>query len=246
MRAVAHATPQLIAPGLVIESGEIRMLTQENRADVERYFQKHLPPTGSVRLLTFASKKERVSCVYCEDVKQLAEELAELSRGRVSAEHHWVEDSPELVERLKVRQTPATVVTNGESSLALKFYGLPGGYEFTALLEDIVDAMGGPSRLGSDTVAALQNLAAPARIQVFVTPTCPYCPRAVRMAHQFSLSNPTMIDAEMVESMEFPELANQYSVMAVPKIVVNDRIQFEGALPESDFLEQVLEAARSA
>ena len=221
------------------------MLTQENRADVERYFQKHLPPTGSVRLLTFASKKDRLSCVYCEDVKQLAEELAELSHGRVSAEHHWVEDSPEVVERLKVRQTPATVVTNGESSLALKFYGLPGGYEFTALLEDIVDAMGGPSRLGSDTVAALQNLAAPTRIQVFVTPTCPYCPRAVRMAHQFSLSNPTMIDAEMVESMEFPELANQYSVMAVPKVVVNDRIDFEGALPESDFLEQVLAAARS-
>ena len=34
-----------------------------------------------------------------------------------------------------------------------------------------------------------------------------------------------------------------YQVMAVPKIVMNDRVQFEGALPEAQFLEAVLRAA---
>ena len=220
------------------------MLNQENRAEVERYFQKYLPPKGEAKLLTFASQKERSTCVYCEDVKQLAEELAELSHGRITAEHHWVEESRELADHLKVRRTPATVVTDGGSGLALKFYGLAGGYEFTALLEDIVDAMNGTPRLNTETVAALQKLTVPPQIQVFVTPTCPYCTKAVRMAHQFAQSNPKMIDAEMIESMEFPALADQYSVMAVPKVVVNDRVQFEGALPEPDFLEQVIEAAR--
>lgn len=220
------------------------MLNQENRAEVERYFQKYLPPQGEAKLLTFASKTERLTCTYCEDVQRLAEELAELSHGRISAEHHWIEESRELVDRLKVRRTPATVVTDGGSGLALKFYGLPGGYEFTALLEDIVDAMRGEPRLSSDTIAALRSLTVPTQIQVFVTPTCPYCPKAVRMAHQFSQSNPKVIDAEMVESMEFPALADQYSVMAVPKVVVNERVQFEGALSEPDFLQQVIEAAR--
>lgn len=220
------------------------MLNQENRSEVERYFQKYLPPKGEAKLLTFAPQKEGAECAYCEDARQLAQELAELSHGRLTAEHHWIEESPELVERLKIRQTPATVVTDGVSGLALKFYGLPSGYEFTALLEDIVDAMSGAPRLRPETVEALRKITAPTRIQVFVTPTCPYCPKAVRMAHQFSQSNPKMVDAEMVESMEFPALAEQYSVMAVPKVVVNDRVEFEGALPEHDFLEQVIEAGR--
>jgi hypothetical protein len=46
-----------------------------------------------------------------------------------------------------------------------------------------------------------------------------------------------------VEANEFPDLAQRYGVMAVPKTVVNDRIGFEGALPEASFVDQVLRAA---
>ncbi|MBI2528267.1 MAG: thioredoxin family protein [Candidatus Rokubacteria bacterium] len=50
------------------------------------------------------------------------------------------------------------------------------------------------------------------------------------------------ITAECIEATEFPELSQRYRVMAVPKIVINDRVQFEGALPEGEFLGKVLEA----
>jgi len=46
-----------------------------------------------------------------------------------------------------------------------------------------------------------------------------------------------------IEATEFPELARAYRVMAVPKVVINDRVQFEGALPESQFLDAVVRAA---
>ncbi len=49
-----------------------------------------------------------------------------------------------------------------------------------------------------------------------------------------------------IEATEFPELSRAYRVMAVPKIVMNDRVEFEGALPEKDFLAAVLTAAGSA
>ncbi|HSE96340.1 MAG TPA: thioredoxin family protein, partial [Methylomirabilota bacterium] len=42
---------------------------------------------------------------------------------------------------------------------------------------------------------------------------------------------------------EFPDLAQRYSVMAVPKTVINDRASFEGALPETQFVDAVLRAA---
>ncbi len=221
------------------------MLDEENRAEITKYFEKHLPPAGTARLITFGTKKGKLECMYCDEVKQLAEELAAVSKGRVTAEHHAIEDDRELADRLKVRRTPATVVSDPDLRYALKFYGLPGGYEFTAVLEDIVDVIAGAAKLAPKTTESLHGIGSPAHIQVFVTPTCPYCPAAVRMAHRFSLSNPEQIDAEMVESMEFPALADRYTVMAVPKIVVNDRVEFEGALPEGQFLEQVVEATKA-
>lgn len=58
--------------------------------------------------------------------------------------------------------------------------------------------------------------------------------------------NPKVIDAEMVESMEFPELAGRYSVMAVPRVVISDNVEFERALPEKVFLYKVKEALRAS
>ena len=52
-----------------------------------------------------------------------------------------------------------------------------------------------------------------------------------------------LIRADMVESSEFPQLAVKYSVMAVPKTVVNERVSLEGALPESELLDALLQAS---
>ena len=51
------------------------------------------------------------------------------------------------------------------------------------------------------------------------------------------------VRATAIEATEFPDLSRAYRVMAVPKVVINDRVQFEGALPEREFLAAVLEAA---
>jgi hypothetical protein len=51
------------------------------------------------------------------------------------------------------------------------------------------------------------------------------------------------VRATAIEATEFPDLSRAYSVMAVPKVVINDRVQFEGALPEREFLDAVLQAA---
>ena len=49
--------------------------------------------------------------------------------------------------------------------------------------------------------------------------------------------------AECIEANEFPEISQRYQVMAVPKVVINDRVEFEGAFPEPEFLKAVLQAA---
>ncbi len=52
-----------------------------------------------------------------------------------------------------------------------------------------------------------------------------------------------MIRALMVETAEFPELTKRYNVVGVPRTVINDRLQFDGAPSEEAFATKVLEAS---
>ena len=63
----------------------------------------------------------------------------------------------------------------------------------------------------------------------------------MRLAQHMSIAS-DRVRSECVEANEFPELSQRYQVMAVPKIVINDRVEFEGAIPERDFVNAVLQA----
>jgi alkyl hydroperoxide reductase subunit AhpF len=74
-----------------------------------------------------------------------------------------------------------------------------------------------------------------------VTPTCPYCPRAVILAHHMAFAS-QRVTADMVEATEFPELSARYHVMGVPRSVINENVHQEGAVPEPMLLAKLREA----
>ena len=63
----------------------------------------------------------------------------------------------------------------------------------------------------------------------------------MRLAQHMAVAS-ERVRATAIEATAFPELSRAYQVMGVPKVVINDRVQFEGALPEKDFLGAVLQA----
>jgi Thioredoxin domain len=63
----------------------------------------------------------------------------------------------------------------------------------------------------------------------------------VRLAHHLAIAS-DLIRGDCIEANEFPDLSQRYMVMAVPKTVINERAAFEGALPEAQFVDQVLQA----
>lgn len=67
----------------------------------------------------------------------------------------------------------------------------------------------------------------------------------MRLAQHMAVAS-DKITAIAIEATEFPDLSRAYRVMAVPKVVINDRVEFEGALPERQFLDAVLRAASPA
>jgi len=210
------------------------LLKKEDREFLENKFERELE--NKVRIILF---KEKDNCEFCKTAEQLVEEVSSTSTKLIK-EVYDIDENAELASRWRVDKVPA-ILLFGEKEYGVRFFGLPSGYEFSTFIEDIVDISKNTSRLTPKTKEVVRKIEKPVHIQVFVTPSCPYCPRAVRLAHQFAIEN-TLITGDMIEALEFQELSNKYNVLAVPKTVINDQIFFEGAVPETLFLQQVLKA----
>lgn len=189
-----------------------------------------------VRLVLFTQAFE---CGYCKETHQLLEELSGLN-PLLKLEVHQFESDREAVDKFGVDKIPAIVVM-GEKDYGIRFYGIPAGYEFSSLLSAILMVSTGIVKLGDDTRAFLKSLAKPVHLQVFVTPTCPYCPQAVILAHQMAYASDKVI-ADMVEVSEFPHLAQKYNVQGVPRTTINENWFQEGAAPEQLIIAKIKES----
>lgn len=65
------------------------------------------------------------------------------------------------------------------------------------------------------------------------------------LAHQMAIEFPN-VKADIIEANEFPELSSRYAVSAVPKTVINDKVEFIGAVPEQQFLAAIQQAVDGA
>ncbi len=210
------------------------MLSDKDRRFLEDYLKKGLTGPVTIKLFT-----QTISCQFCRETQQLMEEVAALS-DKIELQVYNLITDKEVAEAYGIRRIPAAVVM-GAKDYGIRFYGIPSGYEFNTLIEDIVAVSNDAHGLPEEVLAQLAQVQEPVHMQVFITPTCPYCPAAVRAAHALAMAS-DQITADMVESVEFPQLANRYGVMAVPKTVINEKTELEGAAPASLVVAKVLEA----
>jgi glutaredoxin-like protein len=184
-----------------------------------------------VNLKYFTQENE---CLYCKETRELLSEVKE-SSDKIRLEiFDFVKDQSKA-ESYGVDKIPAIIVMD-ERDYGIKFYGIPAGYEFGSLVEAIKMVSTGETSLQSETKKFLDKLNKDVHLQVFVTPTCPFCPGAVILAHKIAYYC-LRIKADMVEATEFPHLAQKYSVMGVPKTVINETEFLEGAAPETNIIE---------
>jgi predicted DsbA family dithiol-disulfide isomerase len=54
------------------------------------------------------------------------------------------------------------------------------------------------------------------------------------------------VRADIIEANEFPELSRRYGVSGVPKTIINDAVEFVGAVPEAQFVEAIQQAVGKA
>ena len=127
--------------------------------------------TGPVKLVNFTQSTNALECVMCAETRALVEEIAPLAPdGKLSVEvHDFVTDTAD-VDAYKVDKIPAIAVV-GAKDYGIRFYGIPSGYEFSSLMDDILTVSKGESGLSSATKAAAAKIAKLVHMQVYVTPT---------------------------------------------------------------------------
>jgi glutaredoxin-like protein len=210
------------------------LLKEKDRQHLIKEFAALQAP---VKILVFTQEME---CDYCSDTRLIAEEVASLSDKIALEIYDFVADQ-QIVEQYKIDKIPALVMMRGgdqPKDYGIRYYGIPAGYEFSTLVSDILMVSRGDSGLAADTKAYLAALKKPLHLQVFVTPTCPYCPPAVHLAHQLAFES-DLVRADMVEAIEFPHLSHRYHVQGVPRTVINETAHLEGAAPEGMLLAKI-------
>ncbi len=210
------------------------LLSNEDREVIRNEWFKDLK--NEIEILFF----EKDECQTCDTIKEILGELSELE-PKISYEVLKSDDTK--AKEYGVDKAPALVMKEkGGEDKGVKFYGLPAGHEFVSLLSSIKMIGEGKADLQDSTIEKLKGLGdKQIHIQVFITLSCPYCPNAVIMAHKMAYAMPN-IKADMINAEEFFELSNKFGVSAVPRVVINDNHYFEGALPEDNYVEEILKA----
>jgi len=125
----------------------------------------------AVTLLCFTSAAK---CEYCEETVQLLTEVVALS-DLLALEVHDLDQEGELANQYHVDKAPGIVIAGGRQKeiidFGIRYYGVPAGSEFGALINDLVTVSKRKSGLNEETRAFLDALKEPVHLMVFSTPT---------------------------------------------------------------------------
>ena len=187
-----------------------------------------------VRIVMFT---QEVECRFCSDTRQLVQELATLN-DKIKVEVYDFVANADKAKELGIDKIPALAII-GKKDYGVRIYGIPYGYELQTLISAVIGVSNGKTDLSDKTKTILADVKSPVHIQVFVTLTCPHCPAAASIAHKLAIES-DMIKADVIDSSEFAVLAQKYAVIGVPKIIINEKVEFVGAFNEDLFAEHVL------
>ena len=144
------------------------LLNEEILEQVKEVFRQLKEP---VQVLFFTQKTH---CDYCEETRQLIEEVVTLS-DKLGLSVYDLDENAEVALKYKVDKAPGLVLAGREGEeiidFGVRYAGIPAGHEFSSLIHDLILISGRDSRLDQKTRDFLGGLTQPVSLQVFVTPT---------------------------------------------------------------------------
>jgi glutaredoxin-like protein len=121
--------------------------------------------THDVKIVLFT---QTLNCETCSETESLLKAVAELN-DKIKLELLNPQLDRDRAAQYNVNRVPAIII-EGDKDYGMRYFGIPGGYEFASLLEDIVTVGKRESGLSEATKTWIHNLTEPLNLKVFVTP----------------------------------------------------------------------------
>ena len=193
-------------------------------------------PAGTDELFT-EEMRQQLDTVFARMERPLLLKLY-LDKRPVSAElESFITDLAKLSDKLELevcdRQAEKSFAPCVEVCLAdgtatgLAFHGVPSGHEFTSFVLGLYNAAGPGQAIDEDTKQKIAAITKPIDMKILVTLSCTMCPDLVVAVQRIAAANPH-ITAHVYDIRHFEHLKDQYKVMSVPCLVVNNKDVFFG------------------
>ena len=148
------------------------MIPDKDAKLIREHLSKNLKGPVTIDYFTQGDSSQGLpvrECQYCRETGELLREVSALSAQVTLREHDLVSDAA-TAQAFAVTRIPAFVLS-GKSKGRVRFLGIPSGYEFSSLIEDLVDVSRGTTDLSPKVAEELSAIRKPVHIQVFGTPT---------------------------------------------------------------------------
>jgi len=151
---------------------------------------------------------------------------------------------PELFKEYNIIEVPAIVIENS----GIRYTGIPAGPEASVFIQALVMKSTANSGIGDAVSRVLASLTKIVSLRTIITSQCTICPLAVRIANSFSLESAlkgyNTIQHEIIDASEHASYISEFDVSAVPIILINDQIAFNG-LPDVDkYIQKIVQAGK--
>ncbi|WP_457642995.1 thioredoxin family protein [Persephonella sp.] len=199
------------------------MFTEEIKNQLKKEFEKLIEPV----VLVLHKNSSKLS----SEVEEFLREIASLS------------DKIQLSVKKEVEclDYPCINIRTQERDYGINFLGKPDGGEFQPFIKTITMVSTNEYDLTERTVEFIEEIDRPVDIKIFVTKSCGWCPPTMLKIFSFALVS-EHISATAIDCYAFPEMAVKYNVAAVPKVVINDKVEFVGVKDENDILGHIFGA----
>jgi thioredoxin reductase (NADPH) len=212
-----------------------KLITEDVKKVLKETF-KELRDEVAVEVYT----QQGVNDIFNDTVVELLKAIGGIT-NKVKPSFHTLGD--DRAKERGVTKSPTLLIA--PDRYRMRFTGAPLGEEGRSLIMAILMASTGSVVISEKSLRRIvEELDTKREVQVFVSPTCPYCPQEVVYALSAAIAKPAFVSAEVIEIYENRDIAEKFGIVSVPQTFINGILTSPGAEPEEYFIESLLSLKR--
>lgn len=212
-------------------SRQSKLLNDELRAQLKGILERIEKPVTLVSIVDESNDKSL-------ELRDLVLDIGALS-DKVKVELYKKDENKEMEEKIHADKYPVVALLDEENNYSgVKFHGVPGGHELNSFILAIYNLGGPGQQLSEELLEQIKSLDKKTNIKVCVSLSCHLCPDVVVSSQRIAIENKN-IETEMLDISNFKALKDEFKVMSVPAIIINNEKIYFGAKKINEILELI-------